>query len=302
MMNWKENNLTKIPRRYEFIISKWKKWRKEKLPVWAFLIIILICFCAIFAPQISPNDPGLIELTHRLTPPVWQDGGSSSRILGTDAIGRDLLSRIIYGSRISIFVGLMAVLIGGGAGMLIGLIAGYKEGWFDNVVMRIADVQMSVPFILLALIILAILGPGLEKLIMVLALQSWIPYARVVRGETLRLKKLDYVEASRAQGSSDLKIMLRHILPNLLAPNLVLGSFTVAQTIEREAALSFLGLGVGAGIPTWGGILATGRDYITEAWWIAALPGLAIVITVLSINVLGDWLRDYLDPRNVTQK
>ncbi|NNG00797.1 MAG: ABC transporter permease, partial [Desulfobacteraceae bacterium] len=192
--------------------------------------------------------------------------------------------------------------LGGGIGMLIGLIAGYKEGLFDNIVMRIGDVQMGVPFILLALIILAIMGGGVDKLIIVLALQSWVPYARVVRGETLKLKNQDFVEASRAQGSSDLRIMIKHILPNLLAPNIILGSFSVAQTIEREAALSFLGLGVGADVASWGGILATGRDYIVEAWWIAALPGIAIVITVLSINVIGDWFRDYLDPRNVEQR
>ena len=302
MKTLKKDSLTYNPSILGRVFFTWGRWRREKLPVWAFLVIVIIIASAIFAPLLSPADPNFINLSQRLVPPVWQAETGSNQILGTDSLGRDLLSRIIYGSRISMFVGLMAVLLGGGVGMLIGLIAGYKEGWFDNVVMRIADVQMSVPFILLALIILAILGSGLEKLIVVLALQSWVPYARVVRGETLKLKNLDYVEASRAQGSSDFRIMLRHILPNLLAPNLVLGSFTVAQTIEREAALSFLGLGVGPHIPTWGGILATGRDYITEAWWIAALPGLAIVITVLSINVLGDWLRDYLDPRILDKK
>jgi peptide/nickel transport system permease protein len=226
------------------------------------------------------------------------DGGTRSFPLGTDTLGRDILSRVIYGARISLAVGFTAVAIAGMLGITIGLTSGYYRGRVDDVTMRLAEIQLAVPFILFAIAILAVLGPGLKNLILVLGITGWVTYARVVRGQVLSFREKEFVEAARCVGAGDLRIMFRHILPNTFASVIVIGSFAVAATILAEAALSFLGLGVPPSTPTWGGMVADGREQIlTNRWWMYLFPGVAIMLTVLAINAVGDWLRDYLDPR-----
>jgi len=240
-----------------------------------------------------------VRLVSRATP-VQDDrpGGAETLVLHSDALGRDVLSRLLFGARVSIVVGLAAVLIGGALGTALGVAAGYAGGAVDVVIMRIGDIQLAFPFILLAIMILVVLGPGLANLIIVLGIGQWVTYARIARGQTLAVRQLDYVEAARAMGAGALAIMRRTILPNITAPLIVVASFNLAGVILSEAALSFLGLGVPPTMPTWGGMLAESRDQLLAGhWWLSVLPGAAIMLTVLSCNVLGDWLRDLLDPR-----
>ncbi len=221
-----------------------------------------------------------------------------TRGLNTDSLWRDVLSRLMYGARISLLVGFMAVAIGGTFGTLIGLVAGYVGGIFDDVVMRIADIQLAFPFILLAIMVLVVLGQGVVNLVIVLGIGQWVSYARVARGQAISQREKDYVEAMRAIGAREYRIMFREVLPNILAPLIVIASFNVAGVILSEASLSFLGLGVPANVPTWGSMLADSRGQLLSGkWWLAVFPGLAIMFTTLSLNVLGDWLRDFLDPR-----
>ncbi len=218
--------------------------------------------------------------------------------LGTDALGRDVLSRLIYGARISIVVGLAAVVMGGLLGATLGLVAGYRGGWLDDTIMRIADVQLAFPTVLLAIMFLVVLGPGLLNLAIVLGIGQWVTYARIARAQTINQREKEYVEAARALGERTGSILFRTILPNILSPLIVIASFNIAGVILSEAALSFLGLGVPPTIATWGGMLAESRDQLLAGrWWLAIFPGVAIMLTVLSFNILGDWLRDFLDPR-----
>jgi peptide/nickel transport system permease protein len=275
---------------------------QNKIAALGVLIVLAMIGAAIFAPVIAPHelegDVSIGErLRRRLKPPAWVEGGAPEFLLGTDSLGRDILSRIIYGSRVSLAVGFIAVFLAGTMGVILGLISGYSGGLIDDVIMRVADIWLAFPFIILAILFLSVLGPGLDKLIAVLALGGWVGYARVTRGQVLAIKEKEYVEAARALGVPGIRILFRHIMPNTLAPIIVISSFAVATTILAEAALSFLGLGVKPAIPTWGSMLADGRDYLRDAWWLATFPGMAIMITVLGINLFGDWLRDYLDPR-----
>jgi peptide/nickel transport system permease protein len=263
----------------------------------AMLLLLAVVVTAIGAPWLAPHDPTLIDVVQRLEPPAWVAGGSPEHLLGTDSLGRDVLSRIIYGSRVSAIVGVTVVVISGTLGVALGLLSGYAGGLVDDLIMRVADMQLAFPFLLAAIAFLAVLGPGLINVIVVLALWNWVPYARVVRAQTLSLREKEFVEAARAIGVRRARIIFRHILPNTMAATIVIATLAVAQTILAEAFLSFLGLGVKPSVPTWGGMLAEGREHITTAWWIVTLPGLAIMLTVLCINLVGDWLRDYLDPR-----
>jgi len=275
---------------------------QNKIAAIGVFIILGMIFVAIFAPSIAPYElegevPIGEQLRRRLKPPAWVEGGTSEFPLGTDSLGRDILTRIIYGSRVSLTVGLTAVFLSGTLGVILGLFSGYVGGLLDDVIMRFADIWLAFPFIILAILFLSVLGPGLDKLIAVLAIGGWVGYARVTRGQVLAVREKEYIDAARVVGASHTRILFHHILPNTMAPIIVISSFAVATTMLAEAALSFLGLGVKPAIPTWGSMLADGRDYLRDAWWLATFPGIAIMITVLGINLFGDWLRDYLDPR-----
>lgn len=284
-------------------VSAWVRARrsilKARWPVLALVVLLSIVVLALVGPQISPKDPNRQTLVKRLLPPFAENAqGEIEFILGTDALGRDVLSRLIYGARVSLMVGFVAVAIGGVLGTSLGLIAGYYGGLIGNVIMRIADIQLAFPFILLAIMVLVVLGPGVLNLVLVLGIGQWVTYARIARGETMSQREKEYVEAAHSMGMGNWRIMFRTILPNILAPLIVIASFNVASVILAEASLSFLGLGVPPSVPTWGGMLAESRDQLLGGkWWLAVLPGLAIMFTVLSLNILGDWLRDFLDPR-----
>ena len=261
------------------------------------LLLAMVLMVSIGFPLIYRIDPLEQDLLARFTPPVWQEGGTWQYPLGTDNLGRDILARLLYGSRVSLLVGFSAVLVAEAAGILLGLISGYYGGKLDSLIMRIADIFMAYPFMLLTISVIAVLGTSIFNLILVLGLSDWVTYARTIRGSVLSLKKKEYVEASRAIGTPHRVIIFRHVLPNVVSPLLVLGTLRVANIIIWESGLSFLGMGVPPPMPTWGRMLAEGRLYITDAWWLVTLPGLAIMVTILSINLLGDGLRDALDPR-----
>ena len=259
-------------------------------------VLALLGATAVFAGQLSRYNPGAVSLGDRLTPPVLF-GGTWSHPLGTDTLGEDILSRVIYGGRISLVVGLCAVAISGTIGIGLGTLAGYLGGVVDDVIMRVAEIQLAFPSILLYVSVMAVLGPGLGKIIVVIGIVSWVAYARIERGVVLGLKEREFVEAARAMGAPSWAIIRRHILPNTLGPMIVVASFTLAGAIVTEASLSFLGLGVPPAVPSWGRMLADGRDYLERGWWIATAPGVAIMLVVLAVNITGDWLRDALDPR-----
>jgi peptide/nickel transport system permease protein len=259
---------------------------------------VVIAAMALFSPWIAPYDPfQQIPWEARRGPLTHFDGSGRFVLLGTDHLGRDLLSRIIYASRVTLIVSFTAVVISGFIGVVLGVAAGYLGRWFDAVCMRLVDIFLAFPFELLALSIVAVTGPSLPVVVVVMAMRIWVVYARVVRGATLAVKEQDYVQAAIALGASEMRVVLVHVLPNVLTPAIVIATLYVGRVILIESALSFLGIGVPASTPTWGGILGDGRSYIDTAWWIAFFPGLAIMITVLSVNLLGDWVRDYLDPR-----
>lgn len=249
---------------------------------------------AIAAPLLVPHAPDAADLGARLLPPSWLH--PSAYPLGTDAIGRDLLSRIIYGARVSLEVGVLSVAVSGIAGTSLGLLAGYYGGWWGELAMRAADLQLSFPFILFAIVVIAVLGPGLSRIVLVLAVTQWASYARLVRSETLAVRETDYIQAARAIGLADRRIIWAHVLPNALGAVSVLATLSVANNILLEAALTFLGLGADPSIPSWGGMLADSRNYIQTAWWDSTFPGLAIMLTVMGFNLVGDWLRDRLTP------
>jgi peptide/nickel transport system permease protein len=270
---------------------------RNKAALLGLVILIVIGTAAVFAPYLSPYDPTLQSVTQRLKPPAWRDAEGRLFILGTDHLGRDILSRLIYGARISLVIGVSAVALAGTLGTLIGLVAGYRGGAIDDLCMRVTDTMLAMPFILLALAVIAVLGPSLRNIIFVLGITSWVSYARVVRAEVLTLRTREFIAAARALGSGGRRIVFRHLLPNVLTPVIVIATLEVARMIILESALSFLGLGVQPPTPTWGGMLADGRAYLSTSWWLATFPGLSIMVTVLGINLLGDWLRDILDPR-----
>jgi len=264
-------------------------------------ILLLISLAAIFAPLIAPHDPLDQSLLLRLMPPAWLEEGEPAYLLGTDHLGRDILSRLIYGAQTSLAIGLVGTLIGLSVGTLLGMVAGYFSGSVDECIMLIADIQLAFPFILLAIAIIAVLGPDPPgatpwKLIVIVGISGWMTYARVCRGVVLTIKEREFVQSVRALGGSDVRILVRHILPNILSPTIVLATLDLARLIVLESTLSFLGLGVQPPYPSWGGMLGDGRDYLGSAWWLSTFPGLAIMVTSLAISRGGDWLRDVLDP------
>jgi peptide/nickel transport system permease protein len=272
--------------------------RRRDLPALAGLgVIAAAVVVAAFAPALAPSDPVKNRLLDRLTPPMWAQGGSPRYPLGTDTLGRDVLSRLLHGARISLTVGLAAVLVAGVVGVGLGLVAGYRGGWADDLLMRLGDIQLAFPVLLLGVAVIAVLGASLINMILVLGASGWVTYARIARGETLSLKERDFVAAARALGAPARHVVVRHLLPNVLPSLMVVATFSVARTIIAEASLSFLGLGLPPPAPSWGAMLDEGRNYVTTGWWLALFPGLAILLLVLAINLCGDWLRDALDPR-----
>ncbi len=269
----------------------------NRLAVVALAVLALLVLAALFAPLIAPYDPNAQNLLLRLRPPVWMHGGDSSHLLGTDELGRDLLSRVIYGTRVSLLVGAGAALLAGVIGTAVGMVSGYFGGWTDRILMRLADVQLAFPAILLALAIVGFLGSGLWYVILVLGLTGWVSYARVVRSEVLSLRSREFVTEARAIGATDAAIMRRHLLPNVMAPLATIGTLQVATAIVAEASLSYLGLGVPKQIVTWGSMLADGQLYLGTAWWVAVFPGIALMVTSLAVNLTGDALRDVADPK-----
>jgi ABC-type dipeptide/oligopeptide/nickel transport system permease subunit len=275
----------------------WRKLARNPAALAGAVILLVVIAAAVFAPFVAPHDPARQSLIRRFTPPVWAQGGSMSYPLGTDQVGRDILSRIIHGARVSLIVGISAVLVSLTVGVILGLLSGFLRGRVDTVIMTVVDVTLSFPQLLLALAFVAALGPSLLTIIVVLGLTGWERYARVVRAEVLALREKDFVEAARAMGAGPTRLVLRHLLPNTFSSIIVMSTLQVAQAILAEAALSFLGVGTGSAYPTWGQMISLGRDFVSVAWWLATFPGLAILLTVLAINLVGDRLRDALDPR-----
>jgi ABC-type dipeptide/oligopeptide/nickel transport system permease subunit len=274
-----------------------RRLARRRTALFGLVVVALVVATALAAPWLSPFDPIVQDIGHRLKPPGWLDAAGRLHPLGTDHLGRDLLARVIFGAQPALLVGFAAVMISGVLGMVTGLLGGYFGGRVDDVLMRLADVQLAFPFILLAIAVIGVLGPSLLTIIVVIGVSSWVVYARVVRAAVLVLREREFVQAAQALGGGDGRILVRHILPNAFAPWLVVATLDMARVIVLESALSFLGLGVQPPTPTWGGMLADGRVYLTTAWWLATFPGLAILVTVLGINLFGDGLRDTLDPR-----
>lgn len=259
----------------------------------ALAILALMAFSAIFAGTLSRHDPRDGVLDARLAPPLTR----LDHPLGTDPIGRDTLARLLHGARVSLTVGFVSVLVAAVAGSLLGIVAGWRGGWADTIIMRLADVQLGFPSFLLAITLMAVLGAGLGSVILALSVGGWVRYARVMRSTILPLREVEYVQAARVLGCDSVRLVLRHVVPNALTPVIVIATLSLGSNIITESSLSFLGLGVDPQTPSWGSMLAEGRPYLQSAWWVSALPGLAISLTVLAVNLVGDWLRDELDPR-----
>ncbi len=251
---------------------------------------------AVAAPVLAPQDPERQSLRMRLKAPTMEGADGRAHPLGTDHLGRDVLSRVIYGSRVSLLIGFAAVGVGSLLGATLGIVAGYRRGWFDTVIMTVADAQLAFPFILLAIGIIAVLGPSFPTLVMVVGLSGWMTYARVLRAQVLVLRSREFVDAIHGLGGSTLRIILRHILPNVLSSLVVIATLELARAIVLEATLSFLGLGIQPPTPSWGGMIHEGREYLDSAWWISTFPGLVLLLSSLVVSRLGDWLRDVLDP------
>jgi peptide/nickel transport system permease protein len=271
--------------------------RISETPWMGILIISVFVICAIFSPLLAPHDPTKQNISQTLLPPAWHHDGSRGHLLGTNALGQDVLSRLIYGARVSLMVSVSAVFLSGLGGVIIGMLSGYFGRWVDSLLMRLTDIQLSIPFILLAIALIGALGPSLQNVIIVIAITNWVAYARVARAETLVVKEREFVLSARVSGSSIFHILGIHILPNILNSCIVLATLDIGKAIIYESGLSFLGIGVQPPTTSWGLMLADGRKYISIAYWLTTFPGLAVVIVVLGGNFLGDWLRDRFDPK-----
>ena len=269
----------------------------RRIPILPIMVVIAVILCAVFAPYLAPHDPQKIDPKARLMPPAWSEGGNTKYLLGTDSTGRDLLSRIIYGARVSLIVAVIGIAISASIGTLLGLISGYLGGLTDMFIMRIVDVMMSLPVLFLALALAAVIPSGMYIVILIVALFGWSHYTRITRGEVLSYKERDFVALAKVAQASPVRIMIKHILPNLVNTLTVLVTLDVGGVIMFEAAFSFIGFGVQPPTPSWGNILSEGQNYLTTAWWIATFPGLALMAMVFSCNFIGDWLRDALDPK-----
>ena len=271
-------------------------WR-DKAGFIGVLLITALVFMAVAAPLIAPHDPTVQDLRSRLNPPAWAEKGTPKHLLGTDHLGRDILSRVIHGARVSLLVGTVVVLLAGTFGVIMGLLAGYRGGRTDSFIMRWIDTQVAFPGLLLALIILAVIGPSMTTVIIVLALNGWMVYGRMTRSAVLSVRQTPYVEAAEVIGCSSSRVIFRHVLPNLTSPLITLAILEFARIVLAEAALSFLGLGIQPPATSWGLDVATGKDYIFRAWWLVTMPGIAISMTVLAVNLVASWMRLISDPK-----
>jgi peptide/nickel transport system permease protein len=274
-----------------------RRTRGRQLPWFAGAVLAALVLAAIFAPALSPQSPTAGDITTKLIPPLWMEGGDPEHPLGTDRFGRDVLSRIIYGSRISLLVSIIAIGVAGTLGTALGLVAGYRGGLTDTILMRLTDVGLSLPTILIAVVMVAVSEPSFQNVILVIALLLWPRFARQIRGETLGIKEQDFVALAVVAGRSSAWIITRHIFPNVVPTLLVISTLQVGYVILLEGTLSFLGVGVPPPNPAWGLMIADGRGFLATAWWISLFPGLAMLLTVLAVNLMGDWLRDHLDPK-----
>lgn len=271
--------------------------RRNLIGTIGVLLLLVMVFGSVFAQSLTPHEPGKQQIMKRLLPPSWADGGDPAYLLGTDHLGRDIFSRILHGGRVSLTIGLLSTGLSGVFGIALGLVAGYREGWLGDIVMRLVDIQTAFPFLVIAIAVMAALGNSLPTLVVTLALWTWVPFARITHGNVLSIKQRDFVVAERALGATETRILFRHLLPNVLPPLVVVWTFAIAQVIIAESSLSFLGLGVSPQQPSWGAMLADGKEYLETAWWVAVWPIVAIVVTVLSVNLTGDWLRELFDPK-----
>lgn len=273
----------------------WRRLREQPTLLVAATLCALLVAAGVLAPWLAPHDPMTGDLRTRLLPPVWENG-TWEHLLGTDLLGRDIASRLLYGARVSLTVCALAILGAGTVGSTLGIIAGYLGGWADTFIMRLVDLAISLPVILLALLFGVVFGPSFGNIVIIIALVLWSQYARMSRGETLKVRESDYVDLARCAGASAPYIMWRHVLPNVAAPLVVLATLQVGTVIIMEASLSFLGVGVPPPTPAWGSMIAEGRSYVVSAWWLCLFPGLAVLVTVLSVNLLGDALTDLFNP------
>ena len=278
----------------------WRRIRRLRGGLAGAVVVALIVTAAVLAPWLAPHNPYVGRVIERLLPPAWMEEGTAGYLLGTDQIGRDVLSRLIYGGRISLGISVLAVAVAGTLGLSLGLVAGFYRGWLDWAISAAVDVMLTFPFVLLALATIAVLGPSVRNVVIVLGVTGWPIYTRVVRAEVVRLRALEFTVAARAIGLTNVRIVLRHIVPNLLNAVIVIASLDVARFIIVEAFLSYLGLGVQPPIPSWGGMLGDFRPFMFDRWWLPTFPGMAIFLTALAVNLVGDGLRDYLDPQSRT--
>ena len=284
----------------------WVSWQGiRRAPIIPILLLFVVIFAGVFADFLAPDNPRKGDLRARMSPPAWQSGGSTDHMLGTDHLGRDILSRIVYGARISLIVAAVTLGLGGTTGVALGLLAGWYGKWIDEIIMRVVDIALAIPLVLVALVMVVSIGQtfpdalGGQTGLIVLVLTSffWVRFARIVRGEVLQIKTMDYVALARVSGASTTRILVVHILPGVTNTLIVLATLQVGFVILVESTLSFLGAGVPPPTPAWGSMVAEGRDYLRGGWWISTMPGLAVLLTVMSLNLFGDWLRDTLDPR-----
>ncbi|MBI1958403.1 MAG: ABC transporter permease [Candidatus Rokubacteria bacterium] len=274
-----------------------RQTRRARWLIWSGVgFVLLMAAVAAAAPWLAPHDPVRQSLRARLRAPTLEGPDGKAHVLGTDHLGRDVLSRVIHGARVSLLVGFAAVLVGGAIGSVLGIVAGFRGGWADSVIMTLADAQLAFPFILLAIGIIAVLGPSFPTLVVVIGLSGWVSYARILRSQVLSLRSREFVDAVHALGGSVLRIVVRHVLPNVLSSLVVIATLELARAIVLEATLSFLGLGVQPPTPSWGGMVHEGREYLDSAWWISTCPGLVLMATSIVVSRTGDWLRDLLDP------
>ena len=287
----------RMPEQVDSKVTARRPSGKTRLPYISMTVLVLVVLVAIFAPLIAPHDPEVGRLPNKLIPPMWQEGGSAEFPLGTDTLGRDIFTRILYGTRISLMVAVLATGLAGALGTVVGLLAGFYRGWTETILMRLTDITLAFPLMLMAIVLVSVLGASLTNVLLVIVVLLWPYYARQIRGEALAVSEEDFVDLARVAGVSNGRILWKHILPNVMPSIGVLATLQVALIILLEASLSFLGVGIPPPTPAWGLMVADGRDLLGRAWWVSIIPGIAIFTVVLAANLFGDWMRDRFDPK-----